>query len=260
MRSKFLTLACAGMVFGMSGLSMAQNTNTNSNSNSNSNSGRDDSNSNRSNSNSNRGNSNRNSNGNSSNSNSNSNSRGNSNTSNSNDNSNMEMMGSTRSDSGTAKAAMGGAMDQKFAMDAAYSNNAEIASSQMALQKSGNPEIKRYAQMMIDHHTTANADLSRMANGMTLPTGLDPHHQAVADGHSKLSGMDFDMAYIKGQLGDHTMTLDMLETYKDKGGNKELKAYAKKTQPVVKEHLGMVKTIDMQMAAGMPMANVRENR
>lgn len=244
MRSQFAVSVTISVVLGLAGVATAQNTNTNSNTKTNSARGNTNSNTD---ANSNRGNAN----------------RSNSSRGNTNNNSNMEMSSTTGSNSSRATAAAGGsvtAMDNKFAMDAAYGNNAEIAAGRQALQKSSNPDVQRFAQMMIDHHTQANADLASMAPGMTLPTGLHPHHQAVADGHAKLSGMDFDMAFIKGQIADHTATLDMLDMYDDDGKNKELKGYAKKAEPIVKQHLSMVKAMDMRMATGMPMPNARTNK
>jgi putative membrane protein len=154
---------------------------------------------------------------------------------------------------------MGGmaSLDMKFAMDAAYGNNAEIAAATMALDKSQNSDIRSFAQMMIDHHTQANADLARMSGGAPLPSGLDPHHRAVADGMAKLSGMDFDMAYVKGQIADHAMALDLHDMMGDDAKNRDLKAYAKKTEPVVKRHFEQIKAIDMRMAGAMTAMNPR---
>lgn len=241
--TKLTLITAAGLVFGLAGVGMAQNTNSNSNSNGNSN---------RSNTNRNSG-SNSNSNGSSS-SNSNSNSR-----SNSNHGSDMNMGNHNMSGGSNAMGMMGGMamLDMKFAMDAAYGNNAEIAAGAMALEKSQNSEIRAFAQMMIDHHTQANAELARMSGGAPLPSGLDPHHRAVADGMAKLSGMDFDMAYVIGQKADHAMALDLHDMISDDAKNKDLKAYGKRTEPVVKRHFEAIKAIDSRMSSSMSAMNPR---
>jgi len=155
-----------------------------------------------------------------------------------------------------ATASMGGsvaALDQKFIMDAAMGNNAEIQMGQLAVQKATTPEVKQFAQMMIDQHTAANAQLAQNAQamGMTLPTGVAPNHQAVMAGMQNLSGTQFDMAYVKQQLGDHAATRDMYETARKDGKDKGAKDYAKKTLPVVEQHYDQLRTMDMRMA---PMA------
>ena len=101
---------------------------------------------------------------------------------------------STRSGRDDSSAANGGsgammsAVDQKFVMDAAMGNNAEIMMGQMAVQKASSPEVKTFAQTMVDHHTAANAQLAQSAQaaGLTLPTGVAPNHQAVMDGMRRI--------------------------------------------------------------------------
>jgi len=155
-----------------------------------------------------------------------------------------------------ATASMGGsvaALDQKFIMDAAMGNNAEIQMGQLAVQKATTPEVKQFAQMMIDHHTAANTQLAQNAQamGMTLPTGVAPNHQAVMTGMQNLSGTQFDMAYVKQQLGDHAATRDLYEMARKDGKDKGAKDYAKKTLPTVEQHYDQLKTMDMRMS---PMA------
>jgi putative membrane protein len=151
--------------------------------------------------------------------------------------------------------AVGGAsatlsLDHKFLMDAAMGNNAEIQMGQLALQKASSPDVRSFAQMMIDHHTAANAQLARTAQSMNmaLPTDVAPNHKAVMAGLQNLSGTDFDMAYVKQQLGDHAMTRDMYEMNRKNSKDKGLKDYAKSTLPTVEAHYERLKTMDMSMA------------
>ncbi|MCA1567940.1 MAG: DUF4142 domain-containing protein [Acidobacteria bacterium] len=125
------------------------------------------------------------------------------------------------------------AMDHKFVMDAAMGNMAEIRMGQMAKERATNPEVKNFAQMMIDHHTMANNDLMRMAQmkGMTLPTDVGPHHRAVMDGMSKLSGMEFDMAYVKHQMADHALAVDMYAMHAKSSKDGEVRRMPKRRSP-----------------------------
>ena len=123
------------------------------------------------------------------------------NTNNSSRNSNGSMNGN-----GARAIAALQAPDQKFLMDAIMGNNAEIAMGQLALQRATNPDVKSFAQMMVDQHTAANNELMPMAQsaGMMVTSGMiDPMHQSLASAMSQLSGADFDMAYIKSQMADH---------------------------------------------------------
>jgi len=104
--------------------------------------------------------------------------------------------------------------------------------------------------MMIDHHTTANAQLAQSAQamGVTLPTDIAPNHRAVMAGLQNLSGAEFDMAYVKQQIGDHAATRDMYEMSGKNAKDKGLKDYTKKATPIVEQHYEQLRTMDMRMA------------
>lgn len=62
------------------------------------------------------------------------------------------------------KAMPGDITDDEFVKKASHSNLAEIELSNMALQKASSEKVKEYARMMIDHHTTAQIELSSMVS------------------------------------------------------------------------------------------------
>jgi len=152
------------------------------------------------------------------------------------------------------------AMDHKFMMDAAHANLAEIRMGEVVAQRATSPDVKSLAQMTAADHTRTQAELAQIAQkmGMTLPTELHPHHRALMDGMSKLSGMEFEMAYVKGQVAGHAMMVDMLRMYDKMGKNRDLEAYAEKGLPVVERHYEMARQLDMKMhMAMMPMRGSR---
>src|SRR5205085_7028517 len=142
--------------------------------------------------------------------------------------SDMNMNNSSQNNNGSmngngARAMAALQADQKFLMDAIMVNNAEIAMGQLALQRASSPDVKNFAQMMVDQHTAANNELMTMAQGSTMtmtPGMIDPMHRALADAMSRLSGADFDMAYIKSQMADHALAQDLYERYSKNGDNK----------------------------------------
>jgi putative membrane protein len=140
-------------------------------------------------------------------------------------------------------------MDRKFIMDAARGNLAEIKMGQLAKQRATNAEAKDFAQMMINDHTKANNELAQIAQrmGVALPKDVDPYHRAAMAGMSRLSGMEFDMAYVKGQLGDHALTLDLLEMQEKSGKDPELRQFAARTAPVVQKHYEIARELEEKM-------------
>ena len=103
--------------------------------------------------------------------------------------------------------------------------------------------------MMVKDHGKANAELMSIAKGknMTLPAGLDAEHQAKSDSLSKLSGKDFDMAYVDAMLDGHKKTLALMQSEAANGKDADLKAFAAKTATVVQMHLTEITKIHDSM-------------
>lgn len=130
--------------------------------------------------------------------------------------------------------------DQNFAMQAAMSDMFEIQSSQLALQKSRNPAVLRFAQTMIDHHTMTSQKLATLATqkGATVPMALDPvQQQRIAALDS--SGRRFDRMYLAAQVTGHREAVQVYQTEIARGTDPEMKMLAQQTLPMIQEHLAM---------------------
>src|SRR4051812_33954645 len=64
--------------------------------------------------------------------------------------------------------------DKSFLIDAAEAGNTEIAASKIALEKSQNPDIKQFAQKMIDEHTKVGAELKQVASSKDVSVPSEP--------------------------------------------------------------------------------------
>lgn len=119
------------------------------------------------------------------------------------------------------------------------SNLTEIQTSRLALQKSSNAEVRAFAQMMIDHHTKAQAELNTLAaqRGVRLADKPGADQRLLYNRLTTLSGAAFDAAYKNVQVNGHKMTLDLIQTYRSFGKDQALLAMAAKMQPVVANHL-----------------------
>lgn len=131
-----------------------------------------------------------------------------------------------------------------FWTKAAEGGLAEVEFGKIAAEKAQNPEVKKFAQMMIADHTKANAELKTLAakNNITLPTELNAKHKSMLEDLKGKTGAEFDKAYIEGQVEDHEATLELMENNTN-NSNADVKAFATKTQPIIKSHLDMVKNI-----------------
>jgi putative membrane protein len=142
--------------------------------------------------------------------------------------------------------------DSKYMMMAATSDMNEIGLSQQALSKSTNEDVKKLAQMMIDDHTKSSEELKPVAasKGVVLPTEMDSKHKSAMEKMSSMSGMEFDMAYVKMMVKDHEKAVALHQKEASSGKDAEAKAFAAKTLPVVQMHLDMSRKLMSSMNTG----------
>ena len=139
--------------------------------------------------------------------------------------------------------------DTVFAAKAAVGGMAEVALGKMAAAKSTDSKIKDFGNMMVMDHSKANTELMTIAKSknITLPASLDAEHQAKSDSLSKLSGKDFDAAYVNAMIEGHKKTLALMQSEATNGKDADLKAFAAKTAPVVQTHLAKIQQIHDSM-------------
>jgi putative membrane protein len=92
--------------------------------------------------------------------------------------------------------------DEAFVARGLDDGNAAIIFSKLALTKSENPEVKAFAQKVIDKHIAIGGGLVQDAKAMKvqIPKGLDSGYMARYQQLSKLSGNDFDKLYLASLL------------------------------------------------------------
>jgi putative membrane protein len=133
-----------------------------------------------------------------------------------------------------------GKADQTIVKEMALANMAEVELAKLAQSKSQSAEVKAFAQQMIDDHTKALTDVQTLAQnkGVTLPATLDKKHQSEADKLGKLSGAEFDRAYMaKAGVADHKKVHGKLEKDSKAAKDEDVKALAAKLLPTVAQHL-----------------------
>jgi putative membrane protein len=116
----------------------------------------------------------------------------------------------------------------------------DVRTARLAEQKGDNGD-KSFARREVTDHTKLTDDLKAMVDSgkvkATIPTGWDNEHQQRFDQLEKLSGKPFDEAYNRNETQNHQNMVNWLQQYAQNGDNAELKQWASKTLPEVKQHL-----------------------
>jgi putative membrane protein len=131
--------------------------------------------------------------------------------------------------------------DHQFVMEAARGGMAEVELGQLAKDKAQSDAVKQFADRMITDHGKANDELKSLARSksITLPADLDAMHKSTKDRLSKLSGAEFDRAYMQEMLSDHQKDVSEFQKESQSGSDPEIKAWAAKTLPTLQQHLQM---------------------
>jgi putative membrane protein len=116
--------------------------------------------------------------------------------------------------------------DKGFVHDAVIANQAEVELGRIAIQRSTNADVKKFAQMMIDDHTAAGQKLSAVASryNIDVPAQLDDKHRDLGEKLAKKLGPDFDRDYMEAMVEGHKQVADKLESRVDKANLAEWKA------------------------------------
>jgi putative membrane protein len=136
-----------------------------------------------------------------------------------------------------------------FVREAALGNMAEVELGQLAVSKSSNADVKQFGQRMVTDHGKALQDLKAVAvqENFQLPTALDDKHRPVKDRLEKLSGGDFDRAYVKEMVRDHNEDVRVFQEQALRGTNAAVRDYAARTLPTLQEHQKMINNINNMM-------------
>ena len=133
--------------------------------------------------------------------------------------------------------------DSAFVTKAAQGGMAEVKLGELASEKGASAEVKDFGRQMVTDHGKANDELKQLAGskGITLPRDMGAKHQSEYDRLSKLSGEEFDKAYMQHMVKAHTETVNDFKQESNSGSDSEVKAWAAKTLPTVEHHLQKAK-------------------
>jgi len=139
--------------------------------------------------------------------------------------------------------------DADFIKEAAQGGMVEVELGKLAQEKASNDKVKQFGKRMEQDHSKANSELKKLASnkGVEIPTTLDSKHQSKIDKLTKLSGAEFDKEYTDDMVSDHKDDIKKFQSVADKGKDADLKKFASKTLPTLKQHLQLAESAAQQV-------------
>jgi len=138
-----------------------------------------------------------------------------------------------------------------FLTEAAQGSVAEVTLGKMAAEKGENAAVKDFGNRMVRDHSKAIEEAKVLATtaGVPLPTEMSEEAKALQQRLNNLAGAEFDRAYMDEMVNDHKKDIAAFEKQAEDGQNAQVKEWAKKMLPTLKEHLSLAQSAEKRVSA-----------
>lgn len=149
-------------------------------------------------------------------------------------------------DTGAAVGTAGANAERDFIEDQLEDGQAEVNLGKLAAERAANAEVKAFAEMMVRDHQMAGDELKQAATATNVqvnpPAEPDGDHKDAQEELAKLSGPEFDRKYMNKMVDEHEEAVSEVEKKAD-SENPQVRQWATKTLPKLREHLAQAKQI-----------------
>jgi putative membrane protein len=141
-------------------------------------------------------------------------------------------------------------LDQRFLTQAMQASLLNVAMGKLAADKAGSDPTKKFGLTMDTDNQRAVGIFQRVAakDGVSVPDKLDAKHQERLDRLAKLSGPEFDRAYVKDQLKAHQQMVALFESEAENSTDTAARKMATAMLPAVFQHLNLAKDLNRSLA------------
>lgn len=143
------------------------------------------------------------------------------------------------------------ATDRQFVMKAAQGGKMEVELAQLGVEQASSEAVKNFAQRLVTDHTNANQELMQIASrkGVQIPEA-SMNKNKDKEKFAKMQGAAFDRAFMQHMVKDHQKDIAMFEKESNSGSDPDVKAFASKTLPTLREHLEQARSVASSVGVG----------
>lgn len=155
----------------------------------------------------------------------------------------------------TAATTSPGLNDAQIAAIVVTANQIDVDNGTLAMEKSTNDEVKKFAQRMIDDHNSVIKAATELVTrlGVTpeetdTSRGLASSATQTRDSMRSLEGAAFDKAYVDNEVAYHAAVIDVLDkTLIPSAQNEELKSMLVNARPAFVAHLEHARSVQASL-------------
>ena len=130
--------------------------------------------------------------------------------------------------------------DQRLLRKAGESSLLQRQAGELAREKANHPRLERYAGAILKDYSALDKELKMLASakGFTLPIELEGGKRRLMENLRQLEGAGFDREYADEVAVDaHEDAVELYEDAADDADDTEVKAFAEKRLPLLRQHL-----------------------
>jgi putative membrane protein len=141
--------------------------------------------------------------------------------------------------------------DMTFIRHAGSANQMEIQLGQVAQSRASNSAVKQFGQRMVDDHTRMQNQLTAVVTntGVSYQPTLEFRHQQLASRIQRLSGAEFDRAYMQAMIQAHQEDVQQFQTQSQSARSTQIRNLSSSSLPVLQQHLSLAVQVGSQVGA-----------
>lgn len=127
--------------------------------------------------------------------------------------------------------------DRRFVTKAADGGQDEVQLAQLAAQRATNPDVRSFAQKLVDDHSKVNSELMSLAAQKSVKVDMDNDKDRAYKRLNKKSGAEFDQEFVEHMIDEHEKAIKLFEKASTDAKDSELRSFAASHVAHLREHL-----------------------
>ena len=140
------------------------------------------------------------------------------------------------------------AADIKFVKVESAAGTADLKFAGLGVQKAERPDVKNFAEMLVEEHIRTNRQLQNLAveKGVDVSAVVDPKHAEAFQKLEKAAKADFDREFLAGLISSHKTCVSNFEAAARDSKDTDVKAWAARMLLTIKEHLAKARELAVE--------------
>ena len=151
--------------------------------------------------------------------------------------------------------------DSLFIGEVNTSNDVELRLARLAENNASADVVKRFAQKMVTDHTWMQKEWASVSarSGARISAATNPQMQGQISRLERLSGSDFDRAYMTAMVQNHQQTVNAFDMRGRLTQSAEVRQLVARSLPYLQEHLALARQVAGQVGSDTTAATIAGN-